>query len=158
MTSSLLELERYFFTKVHIDAIPGSSSQSPTLLKATVELRQKKDDKRRFLVQVDVAIGASPNEHSHYRGDVSVVGYFKVDPRYREDPAKLAGITGASILYNAIREMLANITARGPWPTFTLPCFSFKAADASEASKSSKRERTREVSKRYRRKQAILSR
>jgi|SRR6266498_2087381 len=138
MNPSPLELERYFFTKVHVDAITGSSSKATSTVKAAVNLKQRVDDKRRFLVQVDVTISATAHEPAQYRGDISVVGYFKVDPSYQKDPAELAGRNGAAILYSAAREMLANITARGPWPTFALPWFSFKTLSIVQSGKTSK--------------------
>jgi preprotein translocase subunit SecB len=125
MNSSPLELERYFFTKVEVVAVAESTSHQPNV-SATVALAEKVDDKRRFLVQVNVAIGANPGENPNYQGSISIVGYFKVHPKYSGDPAELAGVNGASILFAAGREMVANITARGPWPTLMLPCVSFQ--------------------------------
>ena len=124
--SSSLEIERYFFTKVSISAVAGSDSQPPTDVKTAIDLRQKKDDERRFLLQLNVTIGATGSEIPQYRGMVSAVGYFTVRPSYKEHPAELVAKHGAAILYNAIREMVVNVTSRGPWPVVTLPAVSFK--------------------------------
>jgi preprotein translocase subunit SecB len=125
MKSSALELERYFFIKVHLDAIQGGNVRGEIVVNPSVDLREKIGEDRRFLVQLDVNIGNNLNDNPRYRGGVSVVGYFKVDPDYPGDLIELAGINGTSILYSAVREMVANVTARGPWGAFILPCVSF---------------------------------
>src|SRR5436309_546253 len=130
--SSSLQIERYFFTKVSLNAVAGSDLQPPVQVKTAVDLRQRNNDERRFLLQLVVKIGASGKEIPQYRGVVSIVGYFTVLPSYERPPGELVATSGAALLYNSVREMVANVTSRGPWPTFILPCVSFKDLLESE--------------------------
>ena len=55
-----------------------------------------------------------------------MAGPFIVADQYpAEKVSDLIKITGASILYGACREMLANLTARGPHGMVSLPSVSF---------------------------------
>ena len=55
-----------------------------------------------------------------------IAGYFVVHEKYPTLKIKdLIEVTGASILYGACREMLANLTARGSHGVVSLPSVSF---------------------------------
>ena len=67
-----------------------------------------------------------------YTVDVRSIGYFQ----YREDSAeetpaeqlnRIVSVNGASLLYSGIRELVAAITARGPWGQVLLPTVDFRA-------------------------------
>jgi len=50
----------------------------------------------------------------------------RVHPGYpAEKRAQLVQVTGASLAYGMAREVIANLTARGPHGTFLLPSISF---------------------------------
>ncbi len=70
--------------------------------------------------------GEKEGVESIYSGEIHVIGYFKVHEKYPEAKTKkLIEVTAASILYGACREMLANLTARGPHGMVSLPSLSF---------------------------------
>jgi hypothetical protein len=58
---------------------------------------------------------------------VVMLGQFQVDPSFKGDHNKLVMITGASILYSAIRDYLLTISLRGPWPGVLLPAVAFSS-------------------------------
>jgi hypothetical protein len=61
-----------------------------------------------------------------YTGEFVAVGFFRVRPDFPADQAtKLVAVTGTSMLYGAVREMVANLTARGPAPMLNLVSVAF---------------------------------
>lgn len=62
-----------------------------------------------------------------YSFKVSLVGYFHVDAAMKEDADANALVyaNAPAILFSAAREMLALVTARGPYPAVILPTVSF---------------------------------
>jgi len=61
-----------------------------------------------------------------YTFEIEVVGLFDVDSEYPADKAEnLVRVNGPAVLFGAIREMVANLTARGPFPTVELPTVTF---------------------------------
>lgn len=84
-------------------------------------------DPRHFTLALTVQFGPEPDAPIMFQGQVVTHGDFVVDSAYPEDRAqKLAVVNGASILYGAAREMVANLTARGPrHPPLLLTSISF---------------------------------
>lgn len=64
-----------------------------------------------------------------YTGQLVASGIYEVHPNYPHDSERLIRITGASMLYGAIRELVSSITARGPHGMLTLPSVSFYESD-----------------------------
>lgn len=60
-----------------------------------------------------------------YTGHVVIRGVYEVSEKYEHDPARLIRVTGASMLYGAVREVLAGFTARSANGMVTLPSVSF---------------------------------
>lgn len=64
-----------------------------------------------------------------YHGLIRIEGIFEIHKDYPEEKRdSLIKITGASILYGACREMLANLTARSSYGMISLPSISFLEA------------------------------
>lgn len=82
------------------------------------------DDDLFWRLQLTVDFGKDSEGFSRYHGKLMIEGYFRIAAAFerREDLIK---VTGASMLYGACREMLANITARGPHKMLVLPSISF---------------------------------
>ena len=154
--SSPLEIERYFFTLVHVEAIPDNAAEVPHEVASTVELAQSKNNLRRYLVKLNVTIGYAPTENPNYRCNVGIMGYFRVADEYRDDPGQLAAVTGASILFGAVRELIATVTARGPWPAVSLPSISFRdlQPDVSQPPPAENAERSEQPTQRRRKARA----
>ena len=72
-------------------------------------------------------LGEDPKAPSkpYYSGVIEVVGFFRVADAYKDDPERLVQCSGASLLYGSVRELVCNLTARGPWPMVTIPTVNF---------------------------------
>ena len=69
-----------------------------------------------------------------YTGEVHAVGVFRVLVGVpSEEVAKLVEVNGASLLFGAIRELVLNLSGRGPWPAVCLSTVSFATTNAIEA-------------------------
>lgn len=114
-------------------------------------IRGHAEDPRKFLLILTVELGSNtPTQESPYTATLTIEGEFEVAEGYTAAPPEdLVNITGASMLYGACREMLANLTARSVHGMSTLPSVSFlsstpqtkpvskKAASKKTASKKS---------------------
>ncbi len=127
MIPSPLQLEHYFFTQMHLDANPGADPDADLNYDASVQCAQHEDDPRRWMITLTVDIGGTEEDTDPvYNGKFEIVGMFRVDGEFPEDRvANLAHINGAAILYGSVRELVANLTARGPFPQILLPTTTF---------------------------------
>ncbi len=60
-----------------------------------------------------------------YTGHIVIRGVYEVSEHYQDDPERLIRVTGASMPYGAVREMVAGFTARSANGMATLPSVSF---------------------------------
>ncbi len=130
MSQSALQLERYFFSKVNIEASKHIEPPAQIGTTTRLEVARNNKDKNRFLLSLTVALTAQKDTPAPYCGEVQVIGFFLVHPDVPKDKKeKIICINGATILYGVAREMITNVTARGPWPAVTLPCLNFNDPD-----------------------------
>ena len=127
LSASPLQIERHEFLEI---AVKASEQENPhDVLSLTFHRQWAQADKepRRWRMELTIRFGGEKDgKESTYTGLLKVAGYFAVVEQYPEDKmAELIQITGASILYGACREMLANLTARGPRGMVSLPSVSF---------------------------------
>jgi preprotein translocase subunit SecB len=128
MKNSPLQLEHYYLTAVHIDCDESVQVKSQIVwqVESLVTLAGHKEDARRWKVALTVKFKPAAGDPKPYDGSISFTGFFAVDPSYPEPKVKfLVETNGPSVLFGAVREMCANLTARGPWPTVMLPTQSF---------------------------------
>lgn len=126
MSQSALQLERYFFSKVSIEASKQIKAQPKMDAATRLEAARNNKDRNRFLLSLTVTLTAPQDTPAPYCGEVQVIGFFRIHPDLPPDQQdKLIAVTGASILYGVAREMIVNVTSRGPWPAVTLPCVNF---------------------------------
>ena len=128
MKNSPLQLEHYCVTAVHLDAKLDAKvpEKIEWRINSTCDFATHRDAPRRWKVDLAITFHAVDEVNSPYRGNISFVGFFAVDDTYSEDKVRLLVETnGPSVLFGAIREMVANLTARGPWPMVLLPTQSF---------------------------------
>jgi len=133
MKNSPLQLERYYLTSVHLDSDDTlQPKEMPEMqLQSTVGLAEHKEDTRRWKVLLTVEFKPKDDSIVPYKGSISFTGYFAVAPSYPADKVKsLVETNGPSVLYGAVREMCANLTARGPWQMLMLPTQSFYNSQA----------------------------
>jgi preprotein translocase subunit SecB len=147
MNPSPLQLERHFFTKVHVDAHPDGDAAFKGELQTQVELAQAERDPKRYQLTLRLKLVPAGDKKPRYTAEIHVVGVVRVSPTWPEpEVQKLVQANGPALLYGAAREMLCNITGRGPWPmvclhsvTFVQPNAPATPQPASEAAVSSKR-------------------
>jgi preprotein translocase subunit SecB len=128
-----LQLDRYFLTSFRLDAAPWPDAMAQLegnavtwQVKTMTAAANHVANPARWKLELKVDVSAHGEGLSPYKANVSFTGFFTVAGDYPQEKAQqLVQTTGGSILYGAIREMLANVTARGPWPMLTLPTVSF---------------------------------
>jgi preprotein translocase subunit SecB len=127
LSASPLRLHGHRFTEVSVRASSQEKPQGGFSLQTTRALRDHTDDPRKFLLILTVVLGSNtPDQESPYAATLTVEGEFEVAEAFPATKRKdLVNITGASMLYGACREMLANLTARSIHGMSTLPSISF---------------------------------
>ena len=130
MRRANLLLEHAFFNRIRLDAVvakhpeqkPGMSS-----INVTCDVKKHNEDPTRFLIQMAVTI--SPKDEKSpglYEGELVAVGGFRVTENVQEnDRADLVVVNGKAIMYGVIREMVANLSARGSHGVYFLPTVTF---------------------------------
>jgi preprotein translocase subunit SecB len=136
MSLSSLQLERYFFVKVNVQAHERGPGDSSGKFSTKLEVSRNNNDSTRYLVGLTVTLAAEEGKLASYYGEVVVMGLFHVSmsPGMSDlqKVEELVSVNGASILYGVIREMVANVTSRGPWPPVLLPCVNFLGTNQSQ--------------------------
>lgn len=127
MPTPPLQLKRSFYERIDVEANlrhkPGAGSST---VDAEINL-QADEDGRTWFVALTIRTPAPGSEPlPPYRIHLRCVGVFEVaEPGATRKVAKLAGVTGASILYSAAREYLELVTSRSAWGAFRLPTRTF---------------------------------
>ena len=139
MLKSPLSLESYVFTRIHMDAC-----EDPECLKneadgqflVNTRCQQHNEEPSRWMVTIGVSVNQKDGEPCPpYLFDIEVVGFFQIAEDYPvEKKAPMVKANAPAVLFGSVREMIANITARGPYPKFYLPTVTFidEAQGASE--------------------------
>ncbi len=127
LRASPLQLERHEFLRIELHAAESGDVNESLPLKLHRNWAPSDDDPRRWRLILQVNFGGEKEgAASLYSGQLRIAGFFRVVEQYpTEKMQDLVGITGASMLYGACREMLANLTARGPHGMVSLPSVSF---------------------------------
>lgn len=128
-----LLLERYFFTKVHIDANPpveGKEKATPIStsinVRTAIDLMKHEKEPHRYQLALTIHNLSCDDQPLPYVLEMQAVGFFVVHPEFIHDNIeKLIVVNGASMLYSAMREFVLMTTGRGPWGAFQLPTISF---------------------------------
>ncbi len=135
--SSPLRLERYHFSKIVVES--GENREAIPLhpLRCEVIFEEQAPDPEEVVVHLNLLPDNRVPQDCHYKIEVSVVGAFTIDAEWPAEKRRLLLETNApSLLFGAAREMIANLTARGPWPMVTLPTISFLNPEPSTKSES----------------------
>lgn len=126
MKPSTLQLERHFFTKILVEAHPDGEANSQGELRAHVEVARGTDDARKYQITLCLKLLPVAEEKPRYTAELHLVGLIRVvDACPEEKVQPLVEANGAALLYGAAREMLCNLTARGPWPMVSLNSVTF---------------------------------
>ena len=134
--SSALLLEKHFFSKLELKPNLDAKPEGSFSLACAVTIAKAADDPSRYQITLKSTISPDPKTAAlpYYSGEIEVVGFFRIAQGYNEDPDRLASISGASVLFGAVRELFCNLTARGPWPMVTLPTMNFTPQPTGAAS------------------------
>ena len=134
MNPSPLQLERHFFSKVLIEAQPDGKVGASNLLECQIEVGQAANDPLRYQVTLLLKLLPQAGEKPCYTGEVQAIGLFRVLERWPADKrSSLVEVNGSAVLLGAIRELVCNLTARGPWPMVTINTFTFIKPEAIAA-------------------------
>ena len=124
--NSPLQLNNEIFTEVSIITVPNPDQDSRLHTVVEYNVTSQNTDKTQWMVVVRVKMGPASEKKIPYSGTVECVGFFTVAKEWDESKTEqLVAVNGTSVVYTAIREMVCNITARGPHPRLMLPSQSF---------------------------------
>jgi preprotein translocase subunit SecB len=124
MKSSLLKIDGYVFKKVHLEAFDAPEPEN-WQVESKVEVLRRKDDARNWLVELTVNFKGDKPE-TPYIGEFKVLGRFHCAEEAPEAScANLVNVNGPSVLYSAVRELVLQLTARGPHRNVLLPSVTF---------------------------------
>ena len=130
MSTAPLQLERSLFDRFSVVACQDHVPEAPadgSHLHTRIGLGQHRDDPLKWRVELVVRVereeGGTPPP---YEIDARCMGFFAVSTSFpAQDAPRLVAVTGASILYSGLRELVALVTGRGPWGTYLLPTTTF---------------------------------
>jgi len=126
MNKSPLQLERHFFTKIYLDAHPHADPTAKPQVQTEVDVARAENEPRRYQLTLRLKVTPPPDKKPRYTAEIHIVGLVKVAPTWPDPKVQqLVEVNGAALLYGAAREMLCNITARGPWPMLCLHSVTF---------------------------------
>jgi len=128
MIPSPLHLEKYFFTKIHVDACPnGCEKTGKGLFSTHVTCMKHKDAVRKWMVQLEIQqVKDKDDGCPEYSFRLEVVGFYEVREDYPTEKAEmLVRANGPALLYSATRELIATLTGRGPFAAVNLPTVTF---------------------------------
>jgi preprotein translocase subunit SecB len=126
MKPSPLQLERHFFTKVHVDAHPDGDPHAKGELQTQVDLARAERDPKRYQLTLRLKLVSAGDKKPCYTAEIQVVGVVRVAEAWPEPAVQqLVQANGPALLYGAAREMLCNVTSRGPWPMVCLHSVTF---------------------------------
>jgi len=155
-SASPLRFVEHHLSRLSLEVAQKVDAEGVFGLKTNRKVTKDTKDPRRWRVEMEVEFGpGEPAKATPYSGAITFTGTFEVAESYpvekRED---LVAVTGASILYGACREMIANLTARAKYGLLSLPAITLlkpekkiesdKATEASEATPSIKSRRPKE--------------
>ena len=128
MIPSPLHLEKYFFTKIHVDACPNSCEKAGKgLFTVKAACMKHKDAERKWMGQLELKqVQDKEVGCPEYTFHVEVVGFYEVSKNYPEEKAEaLVRANGPALLYSAARELIATLTCRGPFAPVNLSTVTF---------------------------------
>lgn len=153
MKAPLLSVDKIEFEKVHVEANPDFEGEYSSELKKvdfnykgarfvrSVSLSYPDDqltDPKIFSFTLNLVLNQE-NQKTEiilpYSIDVKATAYmcYNADQHKGEELFRAVRATGYAILYGSIREMVSNITARGPHGLWMLPAADFNQASKLEA-------------------------
>lgn len=148
LKASPLEILTQDFLSMSIEATPGEEF-GPGQIEVERKLVQEDDQNlQQWTIFLTLDISADEGQPPPpYTGRVLARGVYIVHTDFPQDPERLIRITGASMLYGAVRELISTFTARSPNGLITLPSVSFFERPPKEksAAKKSTKKRSKQI-------------
>lgn len=118
-------LERVYFTRSVVIAIPGHNKEAPRTLshapQNTLNVARIEERPGHFLATMTCKINPESDESDPYMIDMECLGMFRAaNSMSLEDQLKGVTIIGHSVLYGAIREAISWLTGRQPYGALNL--------------------------------------
>lgn len=120
-----VSLVHYFFTETHVTSLPGYDklgNLKGTMTDAAHTTAEIKEGSHRWSATTVFTSVDDKSENAPYSFKIVAYGIFEPESTETEeqigDFLKNVEIVSFQVLYGAIREYLASITARSPWLTF----------------------------------------
>jgi len=132
MVTPPLQLERSVLERLLVERDSSYAAGTPQQPRGRWQLKLEQSADRPELWRVALELRFEPTEENPgpYRIEATMIGFFRLpNGLAKEEAAKLAGITGASILYSAAREQILMVTGRMMWGPFQLPTVRFPSPE-----------------------------
>lgn len=117
-----LKLKNYFFTHQEVIANPShdESAETENNIDYDIAVETVNISENSYGVNVKIYVDVEKNQNAPYFFTIAAFGFIEVNMDQNKDITneelkKLISSTGVSVLVGAIRERLADMTARGPW-------------------------------------------
>lgn len=147
----IMELKTHFFPEIHVKANPNVSPEDiesgvafdiDFITDVDVQTNDELPNDRfvSFTIKSDDSVN-----NKAWNIDITVVGQFRY-PDHCSDETRthLAYVTGQSILYGFVREMLHTLTLKGPFEAVYLPTITFVPDDQDSQKKPTPKKRPKE--------------
>jgi len=127
MTEFPLRLDNYFFTHqevtANIEHVPDSKD-NPAFLDFIVEgaANRLANNNNKYAITAHVEINKETSVNLSYFFSITAFGIISIKADMQGHPGieSIIETSGIQLLFGAIRERLADMTARGPWPLIQL--------------------------------------
>jgi len=131
MNSVPLQLKHYFVTDLNIKVCNGYDFEKDQKydikdFHSDTEYFKKKEYPQIRQVRIKLKYKPKKNDNMPYEFSINVIGFFEIDsklPASKIEP--LIRFNAPAMLYSAAREIIANVSGRGPWGPFLIPTVSF---------------------------------
>lgn len=125
-TTAPLRLDIYFFDSLSIKVNPKGRlnyhlTEEQLVIDAEYSLNMEDPTKHKVILTVK---NRPEDPSATYLFSATVIGIFTVSDPADQNSLPHVVVTGSSMLFGGIREMLLNLTGRGPFPTLILPTVS----------------------------------
>jgi preprotein translocase subunit SecB len=131
MKAAPIQLTDYFLTELRMSANPKFDPKQEVPIRfedfqVILEASPQSPEKRDW--QVSLTLNHQPPAEANvpYRFSAAILGFFLVHPDCADERIEpLVKTNGASMLFGALREIIRDTTARGPYSALFLPATSF---------------------------------
>lgn len=145
MKQSPLRLEASYLDHISFQANPDIGPTAPSIpenmpdafqtwgLRSSAEMSVISAEERRYAVRLRIMMGReNATAVSPYIFEICMVGLFTILDDFKGPPEKLVSINGQSVLYGSMRELIRQLSDRGPFFSITLPTVAFEPIQIPE--------------------------